>query len=272
MSGGKAALSAELPRIQNEMMKLSPSQHLTAEEWNDKLRRADGENALLLDVRNIYESRVGHFSSSNVPTLLTNTRKYSDLPELLAENPNMKDKEEVFMYCTGGVRCERVSMLVQAMYPQTKVYQLKGGIQRYLRELENEKMCLFKGKNFVFDPRRTDPVHFGETVGHCLVCEAPHDDYDNGNAPSESKEARCNTCRMLVLICSQCRPRYLCWGESEGEEGKLEGADLENKSREPRPRLYCSIDRCVHEGARPQPELTETNTQTEGASRLSAIV
>ncbi|KAL3935166.1 MAG: hypothetical protein SGBAC_009262 [Bacillariaceae sp.] len=251
MSGEQAALAAELPRIQNEMTKLSPSQHLATEDWNDKLRRAKEGNALLLDVRNVYESRVGYFSASSVPTLLTNTRKYSDLPELLAENPNMKDKDEVFMYCTGGVRCERVSMMVQAMYPQTKVYQLKGGIQTYLRDSANEQVCLFKGKNFVFDPRRTDPVHFGETVGRCLICEVAHDDYDNGNAPSESKEARCNTCRMLVLICNQCRPKYLCWGESEGGEGP----DLENISKEPRRRLYCSTDGCMHEGAKPQPEL-----------------
>lgn len=239
-------------------MQLSPSEHLTAEEWNEKLGRATEENALLLDVRNVYESRVGHFSTQNVPTLLTNTRKYSDLPELLAENPNMKNKEQVFMYCTGGVRCERVSMLVQAMYPQTKVYQLKGGIQTYLRDSETEQKCLFKGKNFVFDPRRTDPVHFGDTVGRCLICETPHDDYDNGHAPSENKEARCNTCRMLVLICNQCRPKYLCWGESSiGEEASVErGNEIsDRKSQEMRPRLYCAIDKCIHEGAKPQPEL-----------------
>ncbi|CAJ1957757.1 unnamed protein product [Cylindrotheca closterium] len=256
VSEEQVTLVAELPRIQNAMMTLSPSQHLTTEEWNVKLQNADGENALLLDVRNVYESRVGHFSVSNVPTLLTNTRKYSDLPELLAENPNIKDKEEVFMYCTGGVRCERVSMMMQAMYPQTKVYQLKGGIQTYLQESDNKQMCLFKGKNFVFDPRRTDPVHRGETVGRCLICEAPHDDYDNGHAPSENKEARCNTCRMLVLVCNQCRSGYLCWGESEREDTKSYGADLEgNRSKETRPWLYCAIDRCVHEGAKPQPEL-----------------
>eukprot|EP00980_Cylindrotheca_fusiformis_P003335 scaffold746_cov123-Cylindrotheca_fusiformis.AAC.23 len=225
--------------LQEEMMKLRPSQHLSAEEWNKKLEAAKDE-ALLLDVRNVYESRVGHFSTSNVPTLLTNTRKYSDLPALLANNPNMKGKEEVFMYCTGGVRCERVSMMVQTMYPKTKVYQLKGGIQTYLRETENEEKCLFKGKNFVFDPRRTDPIHFGPTVGTCIVCNSPHDDYDNGNAPSESKEARCNTCRMLVLICDDCRVKFICWGE-EGEPGV--------------PLLHCAVDKCIHEGATPEPEL-----------------
>ena len=148
------------------------------------------------------------------------------------------------MYCTGGVRCERVSMLVQNLYPQTKVYQLKGGIQTYLKETKDEESCLFQGKNFVFDPRRTDPVHFGATVGKCLVCDNLHDDYDNGHAPSESKEARCNTCRMLVLICNECRPKYACWGEECSKE-------------EQRP-LYCGLDTCVHEGAAPEAELLQS--------------
>jgi predicted sulfurtransferase len=219
------------------MMELEPAQHLSADEWNDKLQKA--ENALLLDVRNVYESRVGHFSVSTVPTLLTNTRKYSDLPKLLATNPHMEEKEEIFMYCTGGVRCERVSQLVQTLYPTKRVYQLEGGIQKYLRKSDSES-CLYKGKNFVFDPRRTDPVHFGATIGKCLSCQNAHDDYDNGHAPSDNKEARCNACRMLILVCNDCRPKYVCWGGEESSD---------------RPLLYCGLDRCVHEGTAPEPEL-----------------
>lgn len=235
----------DVDNLQHAMMKLRPSQHLSTEEWNEELKATKEDDALLLDVRNVYESRVGHFSASRVPTLLTNTRKYSDLPGLLANNPNIQNKAKVFMYCTGGVRCERVSMMVQTMYPKTKVYQLKGGIQTYLQDTKDEEECLFKGKNFVFDPRRTDPVYFGHTVGTCLVCKAPHDDYDNGNAPSEGKEARCNTCRMLVLVCDQCRPGFICWGE-----GELDSA-------EQRPLLHCAVDKCIHEGATPDPELLE---------------
>jgi predicted sulfurtransferase len=172
------------------------------------------------------------------------------------------------MYCTGGVRCERVSMLVQSLYPEKRVYQLQGGIQTYLAsqhvksvtgessscaeqvEGSTDKACrstthLFQGKNFVFDPRRTDPLH-GPTavVGKCLVCSTAHDDYDNGHAPSEQKEARCNTCRMLILACNTCRPNYACWGE-QGAEGQSSD----------RPLLYCGLDRCVHEGVAPLPEL-----------------
>lgn len=253
-------------RIQQEMMQLAPSRHLTAEEWNEHLLRGERrQSALLLDVRNVYESRVGHFAAPDVPTLLTNTRKYSDLPYLLATNSHIQEKEDIYMYCTGGVRCERVSMLVQSIYPEKRVYQLQGGIQTYLTSQHNQNAVeecstcedhrdgssgiidpqspthLFHGKNFVFDPRRTDPLH-GPTavVGKCLVCLTAHDDYDNGHAPIENKEARCNTCRMLILVCNFCRPKYVCCGERD-----------EESSSSSRPMLYCGLDRCVHEGAAP---------------------
>jgi predicted sulfurtransferase len=148
------------------------------------------------------------------------------------------------MYCTGGVRCERVSMLVQSLYPEKKVYQLQGGIQTYLASLngkKDESTGFFQGKNFVFDPRRTDPTHGPiPVIGKCLVCSMPHDDYDNGHSPSEEKEARCNTCRMLILVCNSCRCNYTCWGEAATDQ---------------RPRLYCGLDKCTHEGAAPIPEL-----------------
>ena len=102
----------------------------------------------------------------------------------------------------------------------------------------------------VFDPRRTDPIHFGETVGRCLVCKNPHDDYDNGHAPSENKEARCNNCRMLILICNDCRPNYRCHGETP---------DDNNASS--RPLLYCNINTCIHEGSTPDPELLVASSE-----------
>ena len=102
----------------------------------------------------------------------------------------------------------------------------------------------------VFDPRRTDPIHFGEKVGRCLVCKKPHDDYDNGHAPSENKEARCNNCRMLILICNGCRPKYRCHGETDRDND-----DENNDDSSFRPLLYCNFDKCIHEGSVPEPEL-----------------
>lgn len=94
---------------------LRPAKHLSASEWNQKLDAVTNNNAngssntntksaLLLDVRNVYEMRVGHFVHPTTPTLLTNTRKYSDLPHLIATNPEIEQREQIFMYCTGKTR------------------------------------------------------------------------------------------------------------------------------------------------------------------------
>ena len=109
---------------------------------------------------------MGHFAHPTTPTLLTNTRKYSDLPRLLASNQDMQQRDQIFMYCTGGVRCERVSMLVHELYPDKEIYQLQGGIQRYLETCSKQQQqqkqedrnsnaktetnpSYFVGKNFV---------------------------------------------------------------------------------------------------------------------------
>ena len=125
-----------------------------------------------------------------------------------------------------------------------------------------------------------------------MVCDIPHDDYDNGHAPSESKEARCNKCRMLILICNECRPKYRCHNEKENEDEDedeyeeernnnniIASEDLavrhdddnslkcESRSNTTsscrRPLLYCNLDHCSHEGTFPDPELFRMTTKQQ---------
>ena len=182
----------------------------------------------------------------------------------------------------GGVRCERAGSYLRALSESNSgawqgkeqpkgIYQLQGGIQKYLesygREEQEllakqdddaneeeedttdnqsaEKKCLYRGKNFVFDPRRTDPIigngitrseaaagSSSDTkciVGKCIICSCPHDDYDNGHAPCEEKEARCCRCRVLVLVCDDCRKKVHSWGEGSkscGDDGEIVKTDL----------------------------------------------
>ena len=252
------ALPCNLRELAQKVPSMPGARHLSPEEWNEKLLNT--EDAVLLDCRNVYESNVGYFSTDKAPTLLTNTRKYSDLPKVLAQSKDQwAHKKQIFMYCTGGVRCEVASKFVQALVEEentdgqgeVEIYQLHGGIQRYLENYHtNEALvqhdkeqqipeghekgpCLYRGKNFVFDPRRTDPMlditNEKAVVGKCCICQKPHDDYDNGHAPLEEKEARCCKCRILLLVCDACRPTVQCWGEDHKH-------DL--------PKLYCGKEAC----------------------------
>jgi predicted sulfurtransferase len=222
---------------------------LSPHEWNDQLllqSQSHNNSIILLDARNVYESRVGHFCVEGIPTLLPNTRKYSDLPRVLQDyKETLASKEKVYMFCTGGVRCEPASVYLQTLVPHLLIYQLDGGIQRYLQEFassEDPRNCLFQGKNFVFDGRRTDPCGSSgavTAVGKCITCRVPHDDYDNGHAPVQRKEARCCKCRVLILCCNSCRSKLCLWGEE--------------KTRGHLPKLYCGgishcmVDECKHD-------------------------
>lgn len=242
------------------------AQHLSPSEWNLKLdhllqhQSSNAQNIVLLDCRNCYESAVGYFQVPYATTLLTNTRKYSELPivlvdQLSKQNAALRSASHIFMYCTGGVRCERASVFLHAAVSEIvscnaggkeiknrpsmpQIYQLHGGIQRYVEysSMNDSFISYFRGKNFVFDLRRTDPTivpNNMDVIGKCLVCESPHDDYDNGNAPSMNHEARCCKCRILVLVCNRCRPSVMCWGDvaisRKGNECFLDHP----------PKLYC---------------------------------
>jgi predicted sulfurtransferase len=245
---------------------------LSPMEWNrmlDQLVQQQSDsahNVVLLDCRNCYESAVGYFHVPRATTLLSNTRKYSELPivlidQLSKQNAALRSASHIFMYCTGGVRCERASVFLQAALSENLlcnlgdkylddrplmplIYQLHGGIQRYIEySSKNENSSsYFRGKNFVFDLRRTDPTVAPNgmedfvVVGKCLVCEVAHDDYDNGFAPSTNHEARCYECRILVLVCNRCRPSVVCWGDEISEADE-------------RPKLFCgglSPKECMH--------------------------
>lgn len=105
--------------------KYSPAQYLSPEEWNDTLlslsqqynqqlqpykapqlqdQEDDEDEAILLDARNVYESRVGHFAVPNLATFFPNTRKFSSLPMALntPEAAEALAGKKVFMYCTGA--------------------------------------------------------------------------------------------------------------------------------------------------------------------------
>lgn len=112
--------------------------------------------------------------------------------------------------------------------------------------------CLFKGKNFVFDPRRFDPVvgDVEEPVGQCIVCACPFDDYDNNHAPCDNMEARCCRCRVLVLVCNDCRLKRRVWGQEKIILNSSSSIDESCNEQSPPPDLFCGSkgDQCVNEG------------------------
>ncbi|MBA2378631.1 MAG: hypothetical protein H0V76_03535 [Blastocatellia bacterium] len=120
--------------------------HVDAREWNSLL---DDPSVLVLDTRNDYEFKNGTFAGAVNPE----TEKFSDLPEFIASKLDPEVHQKVAMFCTGGIRCEKAApYLIEQGFRE--VYQLDGGILRYLEEIP-ETESKFQGECFVFDDRIT---------------------------------------------------------------------------------------------------------------------
>lgn len=108
------------------------ARHLSPAEFHDMLSQGEeGVETVLLDARNLYESRIGYFSKGGVPVLRPALRQFSELPSWMDRSEEALRGKRVLMYCTGGVRCERASAYLRAKGEGFEdVYQLRGGIQR----------------------------------------------------------------------------------------------------------------------------------------------
>lgn len=144
--------------------------YLSPAEWREVLE--SDEDIQLIDVRNDYESRIGHFEGAITPQL----ENFYDFPKWIDEAGLDKNKKTL-MYCTGGIRCEKFSILLQKKGFRD-VNQLHGGILNYAKE-EGGKH--FKGKCFVFDDRLVVPVNpeEEEPIAHCEITGKPCDMYIN---------------------------------------------------------------------------------------------
>ncbi|MCF4100693.1 rhodanese-related sulfurtransferase [Gillisia sp. M10.2A] len=162
--------------------------HVNAEKFNALL---DDPNTILVDMRNHYESEIGHFKGAITPDVDTFRDSLPIIEEDLKEH---KEDKNLVMYCTGGIRCEKAS----AYYKHKgfkNVFQLEGGIIEYARQVDNLQLDnKFIGKNFVFDHRRSERIT-DEVISSCHQCGKPCDVHVNC-----ANEA----CHLLFIQCEEC--------------------------------------------------------------------
>ncbi len=165
--------------------------HLTAKEFNEAL--AD-PNTLVIDMRNHYESEVGHFEGAVCPDADTFREELPQVEEILKGNEDKK----VLLYCTGGIRCEKASAYLKHKGIQD-VNQLHGGIIDYVRQIKAENLDnKFKGKNFVFDERLGERIS-DEIISECHQCGELCDDHTNCSN---------DDCHLLFIQCAACAEKF----------------------------------------------------------------
>ena len=162
--------------------------HVNAEEFNQLI---EDPQSVVVDMRNHYESEIGHFEKAITPDVDTFRDSLDLIEEQLAEH---KEDKKLVMYCTGGIRCEKAS----AYYKHKgfkNVFQLEGGIIEYTRQVREKGLeNKFRGKNFVFDHRRGERIS-DEVIAQCHQCGQPCDTHVNC-----ANEA----CHLLFIQCEEC--------------------------------------------------------------------
>lgn len=174
--------------------------HLKPEAVHKLLQERD--DVVFFDGRNAYEAAVGKFKGAVVPDV-EHTRDFAK--EL--EDPkydDLKDKP-VVTYCTGGIRCEVLSVLMKNRGFK-EVYQIDGGIVKYGEKYKDEGQ--WEGSLYVFDDRMG--MKFSDNavdIGSCEHCEGKTSNYENcANKACNKLVLICDNCKTGVDFCANCQP------------------------------------------------------------------
>ena len=139
----------------------APTAHaVEPEDWNALISDPD---AVVVDTRNEYEVEVGTFEGARNP----HTRSFREFPDFVARELAGNRQKKIAMFCTGGIRCEKASAYLLSEGFQN-VYQLKGGILRYLERVAPAD-SLWRGECFVFDERVA--LEHGVRQGRHELCQ-----------------------------------------------------------------------------------------------------
>jgi UPF0176 protein len=120
--------------------------HVSPAEWNEII---SDPTTFVLDTRNDYEFKTGSFAGAVNPE----TSKFSELPEFVEKHLDPERHKRIAMFCTGGIRCEKFAPYLKERGFE-EVYQLRGGILKYLETMPLEE-SRWQGECFVFDDRVT---------------------------------------------------------------------------------------------------------------------
>ncbi|MFF2909827.1 rhodanese-related sulfurtransferase [Paenibacillus sp. NPDC057934] len=168
-------------------------EHLAPKDFHEMLQRDD---VIVLDGRTGYEYDLGHFRGAIRPEV----DSFKEFPDWIRENmSDLKDKP-ILTYCTGGIRCEKLSgFMMNEGFQQ--VYQLDGGIVSYGKD-EDVQGRLFDGKCYVFDERISVQINHTDediVVGRCHHCGKPADRFIN---------CANDACHLQHICCEDCETEH----------------------------------------------------------------
>lgn len=149
----------------------------------------DGKAVTVLDTRNDYEIRLGTFENA----MDLEIKSFRAFPAAVEAMPDELKDTPVVMFCTGGIRCEKASVvMLEAGFKDVR--QLEGGILGYFEEVGGSH---WNGDCFVFDHRvaLTPELKESEAI-QCFACRQPLT-VEEQQSPSYVVEVSCPYCVHL---------------------------------------------------------------------------
>lgn len=132
---------------------------ISTDEFKNILDDKNPSDYLILDMRNNYEYELGHFKNS----LPAGTMTFKETEKYIEQYRNEAGNKEVIMYCTGGIRCEKLAVLLKNSGME-KVKQLDGGVIKYTN-LHDDGNWL--GNLYTFDDRVS--TYIGNAKTHTVI-------------------------------------------------------------------------------------------------------
>ena len=179
----KIKIKKEVVPIGIKLFKINKKKtYIEPNKWNSFLKKSDIK---IIDVRKPFEFNMGTFKGAENP----NIDNFRDFPNYLKK---INKKKPIAMFCTGGIRCEKATnYLVKKGYK--KVYQLKGGIINYLKNI-NVKSSLWSGECYVFDNRVS--LKHKLKLGTYIIC--------SGCRKPVSKDEKKSKKYQMGISCPKC--------------------------------------------------------------------
>lgn len=197
-------------------------QYLKPTEWYEMMQRDD---VIIVDGRNDYEYDIGHFRGAIRPKV----KNFKQFPKWIEENLSEYKDKKVLTYCTGGIRCEKLTgVFLNKGFKE--VYHLEGGIVTYGKDPE-VKGSLWDGKCYVFDERIAVKINNTEEdkiISNCIHCGKPCDRYINCTN---------DDCHDQHICCEECEKIYEGFCSDDCREYVKK-----NPHRDARERLKAKLD------------------------------
>lgn len=167
-------------------------EYISAQALNDLYKK--NKSLIIVDMRNHYEFEIGHFENAiEIPS-----ETFREQLNMAVDMLKDKKEEEVIMYCTGGIRCEKATAWMK-YNGFKKVYHVEGGIIYYANQAKKLGLTSkFIGKNFVFDNRLGESVD-GKVIAKCHQCGEACDNHTN---------CLHDGCHLLFIQCEKCKKLF----------------------------------------------------------------